>query len=191
MKRQAKQARALATVDTILTGAAQVLEQVGYGLVTTDRIAERAGVSVGSVYQYFGNKEDVFAALLDRETAGLLGKLQEELERVEEDPHVRLAHFLRVGASREFLGPELFYELARSPALVEKLEIFSRQVVELTYQFVAELRADASPDEIRTFAELVVASAEGIGRPLRGRDSDELLEAYITMVDGYLLRSDE
>lgn len=60
------QARSKATVEAILGGAAQVFKKVGYAAATTDRIAGRAGVSVGSVYQYFPNKDAILVALTER-----------------------------------------------------------------------------------------------------------------------------
>lgn len=72
------QARSKATVDAILRGAAQVLQKSGYAGATTDRIAARAGVSVGSLYQYFPNKDAVLVALAQRhidEGFRLVGRL--------------------------------------------------------------------------------------------------------------------
>ena len=60
------QSRARATWDAILDGAAEGLLKQGYEKATTDRIAERAGVSIGSVYEYFPNKEAIFAAVMLR-----------------------------------------------------------------------------------------------------------------------------
>ncbi|HEX6243300.1 MAG TPA: TetR/AcrR family transcriptional regulator [Polyangiales bacterium] len=57
------QQRSRDTVDTILTAAARVLEQRGYAGFNTNRVAERAGVSIGSVYQYFPDKDALLAAL--------------------------------------------------------------------------------------------------------------------------------
>ncbi len=57
------QDRSRRTVETILEAAAQVLETRGYATATTDRIAERAGVSVGTLYQYFPNKDAILLAL--------------------------------------------------------------------------------------------------------------------------------
>ncbi len=65
-RKRPRQARALLTWNAVLDGAAQVLVQRGYDQATTDRIAERAGVSIGSVYEYFPNKEAIFASLLLR-----------------------------------------------------------------------------------------------------------------------------
>lgn len=65
-RKKPTQARSRATVDAILTAAAQVLQVKGYAGATTDRIAERAGVSVGSLYQYFPNKDALLVALAER-----------------------------------------------------------------------------------------------------------------------------
>ena len=51
----------------ILDAAAQVFEARGWAVATTNRIAERAGVSVGSVYEYFPNKDAIAVALAERE----------------------------------------------------------------------------------------------------------------------------
>src|SRR5262247_3195924 len=57
------QERSRSTVDVILEAAAQVLERDGYAAATTDLIAERAGVSIGTLYQYFPNKDSILLAL--------------------------------------------------------------------------------------------------------------------------------
>jgi AcrR family transcriptional regulator len=53
-------------VDAILTATAQLLVAEGYAPLSTNRIAKRAGVSVGTLYQYFENKEAVVEALVER-----------------------------------------------------------------------------------------------------------------------------
>ena len=60
------QARSRATVEAILVAATQVLRRDGYAATTTDRVAKRAGVSVGSLYQYFPNKDAILVALTER-----------------------------------------------------------------------------------------------------------------------------
>lgn len=55
-RRQAKQARSQQTVHDILEAAAQILEREGYTRATTNRIAEAAGVSVGTLCEYFADK---------------------------------------------------------------------------------------------------------------------------------------
>ena len=64
-KRPAQQ-RSRETVRVILEAAARIFEERGIAAATTDAIAERAGVSIGSLYQYFPNKEAVLAELARR-----------------------------------------------------------------------------------------------------------------------------
>jgi AcrR family transcriptional regulator len=64
-RKQPAQDRAKETVKVILEAAAQVFSEEGYS-ATTNRIAQRAGVSIGSVYQYFPNKESVLSSLLSQ-----------------------------------------------------------------------------------------------------------------------------
>ncbi|HVV87001.1 MAG TPA: TetR/AcrR family transcriptional regulator [Kofleriaceae bacterium] len=65
-RKQPQQARSRAMVDAILDAAARVLRKHGYEEATTNRVAEVAGVSVGSLYQYFPNKEALVHALIER-----------------------------------------------------------------------------------------------------------------------------
>jgi AcrR family transcriptional regulator len=65
-RKRPQQARSRAMVDSILDAAARVLRKHGYDDATTNRIAEVAGVSVGSLYQYFPNKEALVRALIER-----------------------------------------------------------------------------------------------------------------------------
>lgn len=69
--RTPKQARARETCDVIFEATAQILEKHGEAALTTNRIADRAGVSVGTIYQYFPNKQALLVALARREMASL------------------------------------------------------------------------------------------------------------------------
>jgi len=62
-----QQQRAKATVSAILDGMVRVLEQEGSDAASTSRVAEVAGVSVGTLYQYFANRDAILDALQDRE----------------------------------------------------------------------------------------------------------------------------
>jgi AcrR family transcriptional regulator len=62
-RRQPKQRRARQTVEAVLDAVARILKRDGVKAVTTNRIAEVAGVSIGSLYQYFSDKRAMFVAL--------------------------------------------------------------------------------------------------------------------------------
>ena len=64
-RRRPRQARAQATVDAIIKATARVLVEEGYDRASTNRIAQAAGVSIGSLYQYFPSKEALVSALVE------------------------------------------------------------------------------------------------------------------------------
>jgi len=76
-RRTPRQTRSEATVDAILEAAFQLLEQGGVEALTTNHIAERAGVSVGTLYQYFGGKQAILAALAQRRAAAARDRIAE------------------------------------------------------------------------------------------------------------------
>ena len=71
------QARSTVTVDAIYEAAIQVLLDGGLDRLTTTRVAARAGVSVGTLYQYFPNKQALLIAVLDQH----LTRLYDAIER--------------------------------------------------------------------------------------------------------------
>lgn len=68
-RKRPHQERARATVDAILTATAKALKAEGYESMTTNRIAASAGVSVGTLYEYFPSKESIVALLVDQHFA--------------------------------------------------------------------------------------------------------------------------
>jgi AcrR family transcriptional regulator len=83
-RKQPKQARSTELVATILEAAVQVLAKEGAQRFTTVRVAEKAGVSVGSLYQYFPNKAAILFRLQSdewRQTTGLLRGILEDVKR--------------------------------------------------------------------------------------------------------------
>ncbi|MDC0769520.1 TetR/AcrR family transcriptional regulator [Streptomyces sp. HD] len=74
-RKRPRQQRSKETYDAILEAAAQLFERDGYARATTNRIAERAGVSIGSLYQYFPDKDALLYALGERHMLGLTSRL--------------------------------------------------------------------------------------------------------------------
>jgi AcrR family transcriptional regulator len=83
MRKSPTQARAEHTVDAILEAAAQILQSDGEEKLNTNRIAERAGFSIGTLYQYFADKEAIIAALAERERDKVLATVVKALNSVE------------------------------------------------------------------------------------------------------------
>jgi AcrR family transcriptional regulator len=83
-RKQPKQARSNDLVATVLEAAVQVLAKEGVQRFTTARVAEKAGVSVGSLYQYFPNKAAILFRLQSdewRQTSAMLGDILEDVQR--------------------------------------------------------------------------------------------------------------
>ena len=85
-RRRPRQARSQVTYDSILQAAIQILERSGPDALNTNAIAERAGVSIGTLYQYFPDREAILLAAARRELAdpqpGLAAALLNALSRV-------------------------------------------------------------------------------------------------------------
>jgi AcrR family transcriptional regulator len=79
-RRIPRQARAAETVAAILEAAAQILEAGGLSAFTTNAVAERAGVSVGTLYQYFGDKTAILLSLAQQEFEKALDNVERALK---------------------------------------------------------------------------------------------------------------
>jgi AcrR family transcriptional regulator len=75
-----RQARSIATCGAILEACARLLKTGHYADVTTNHIAERAGVGIGTLYEFFPNKEAIVAALAERHLTRLIAEVTEGLE---------------------------------------------------------------------------------------------------------------
>ena len=93
-----KQGRSQATVEAITQAAAYILIEQGWEQLTTNAIAQRAGVNIGSLYQYFPNKEAIVAELQREHASQTLRILKETLSRLTSQPSLQDAIRLLVEA---------------------------------------------------------------------------------------------
>lgn len=84
-RKRPRQQRSQATWAAILDAAAQLFQRHGYGGTTTNKVAERAGVSIGSLYQYFPDKDALLLALAERHILEAGAQLGEVFARLEQD----------------------------------------------------------------------------------------------------------
>lgn len=183
-------------VSAIVEGASQVLAQEGPS-ATTNRIAERAGVSVGSIYQYFPNKAAIFEAVarrhIDRLTA-LHTELVHELSETPPDQAIPAAvrGLLAIESADPALG-EALYGMGESPEIIARVRAFEASIAETLAVYIAARSATGhvrAPDPTLTAKVLVRAMAGVIRRTLaeepqlvaHPRFTDEL----IVLVEGYL-----
>ena len=187
-RRKAKQARSQQTVEALLEAAARVLAQRGYAAANTNRIAETAGVSVGTLYEYFADKDAIFGALIQRQIEGLVAAIRS----VDFDPAApldqTLDRLLRVAMGAMPRGPGFIRALEHVPgsALRRRLVRARGQVVEFIRQLLAARRQVLRVTDLDLAALVVVSTAEGIAV----NASDELFGDPLAKEVGTLLSLD-
>lgn len=126
-KKQPRQARARATVEALLDSAARILESGGYAALTTNRVAEVAGVSIGSVYEYFPNKQAIVAETLARTMREIVAEVSASLRialALEGQPRAGIDYWMRaMTAALEKRGGLLRVALREVPFLWDIPEV--------------------------------------------------------------------
>jgi AcrR family transcriptional regulator len=113
-RRRPRQARAQQTVEALLDAVARVIKRHGVDAVTTNRIAVAAGISIGSVYQYFPDKAAIFVALHERHVDEIARALEAALVAHAEAPLAGLvAALVDVMVASHSVDPELHELLFR------------------------------------------------------------------------------
>lgn len=85
MRKLPTQERAQRTIETIFQATAQIVESEGEGGLTTNKVAKKAGFSIGTLYQYFPSKEAILLAMINRERRRVLDELQAMMKRAVEE----------------------------------------------------------------------------------------------------------
>jgi AcrR family transcriptional regulator len=125
-----RQARSAVTVNAIFEGTIQVLLSAGSTRLNTTRVAERAGVSVGTLYQYFPNKQALLLAVLER----YLAKLMDTLEAACTDHHGATAEVMTEAAVQAYLQVKAKQPEASRALYLIAIELDSRGLVEAAIQ---------------------------------------------------------
>jgi len=122
-RKTASQERSRSTVDALLEATTRILIKEGYDRASTNRIAEVAGVSIGSLYQYFPSKEALVAAVVDRHTQELSEVTRNALVKVAARPiEVAAREFVSVAIDAHRVNPKLHGVLAEQIPRVGRLE---------------------------------------------------------------------
>lgn len=145
-RKQPRQGRAKVTVDAILEATERVLAQRGLEATTTTEVAEIAGVSVGTLYQYFPNKQSLVAAVIEARLDRDRAVIDEGLARARTLPlREGLLELARVQAQLYGNEPALYREMVAAMAEVERTRRVER-IIEHAIASLAEL-LEARRDE--------------------------------------------
>ncbi|AXV75680.1 TetR family transcriptional regulator [Ralstonia solanacearum] len=188
------QERSRATVDAIIQASTYILTKVGWEGLTTNAIAQRAGVNIGSLYQYFPNKEAVVAELQRRHIAATRADLHEALLHLREQRTLRKAITLIV----EVIVKEHRIAPAVHKAVTEELPLTVRCMPDGEDWMRHQLREALQPfmknvpdPELAIY--MVSVAAHGIIHDVTARrpellDDPGLVTELVTLFERYLLR---
>ncbi|TFH80375.1 MULTISPECIES: TetR family transcriptional regulator [Pseudomonas] len=197
-RKQPQQARSAELVSAILQAAIQVLAKEGAARFTTARVAEKAGVSVGSLYQYFPNKAAILFRLQSDEWVQTTTMLQRILENQETPPLDRLRTLMHAFIRSECEEAQMRGALNDAAPLYrdapEAHEV--RAAGKRTFEvFMAELLPQASESSRTQACDLILATLSSVGKDfsLSPRTDEEITaraEAMADMFRAYLVSLD-
>jgi AcrR family transcriptional regulator len=165
-RKKARQARSEATVDAILAATARVLVREGYDRASTNRIALAAGVSIGSLYQYFPSKEALVAALIDRHAEAMIAVLDGSFAQAATKPLRECARIMvqaLIEAHR--IDPPLHKVLMEQVPRVGRLDrmnTVAKRGEELVRLYLQANRGSLRPHDADLVAFVVVNAVEAL-----------------------------
>lgn len=120
-RKRPRQARSLATFEAILEAAARILESLGFAGFNTNAVAELAGVSIGSLYQYFPSKDALIVELIRRERTKLSSRIVEAIQQSDAaDLKDKLKLIIQAAVQHQLSRPQLARTLEFASELIGK-----------------------------------------------------------------------
>lgn len=195
-RKRPSQARSRATVDAILEAAARIFAARGYAGTTTNHIAAEAGVSVGSLYEYFPNKDALLVALVERhiaEAGALLGAVAARVltptTRLQEAVEDMVQAMIELHAQNPRLHRVLFEEAPLPPQVRLRLDELERTMADWIAQYLSARPEVTAPDAL-TAATVLVQAIEALTHRLviHGEADHQatLVAELVTLATAYL-----
>jgi AcrR family transcriptional regulator len=192
-----QQARSRATVNAVLDAMTRILDREGPDAATTTRVAEVAGISIGTLYQYFSHRDAILDALQDREferamtlVQGVLGKVRKR-GLAEDVAREVISGLLSLYAEAPGLHRVLALECLRVTS-AQRVHAFDLRVIGVIRHFLSESRDPIRRQKLDAAAFVVFQSvrASMLARMLEsppGVDDETLTDELTDMVLRYLV----
>jgi AcrR family transcriptional regulator len=187
-RKHASQKRSRATVDALIEATARILVREGFDGASTNHIAEKAGVSVGSLYQYFPCKEALVAAVMERhsdELRQVVRAAAAEAAALPMEQAVRKLVSAAIKAHR--VDPKLHRVLAEQiprAGRLENIEAFNRENYALFKAYLEAHRDEFRAVDLGIAAFVCVTSIEALTHTAVLHHSEDFAdEAFAALVD--------
>jgi AcrR family transcriptional regulator len=165
-RKKASQERSRATVDALIEATARILVREGFDKASTNRIAEKAGVSVGSLYQYFPCKEALVAAVMERHHRELMQLVRRTLAEVAAQPmETAVRKLVAAAVEAHRLDPKLHRVLAEQiprTGKLEDVESFTRESSAMFRAYLESHRNEFRAVDLELAAFVCVTSIEAL-----------------------------
>jgi AcrR family transcriptional regulator len=160
-----QQARSRATVDAVVEAAAHLLATRGWHAATTNHIAERAGVSIGSLYKYFPSKPAIVAEVARRRIAAEVAAIEATLAAHPDDLKAMLSAMVETTADRYAASAALDTQLMEQLGPIEMARVLrgaEAEVVARTERYLVAQGRLRKPDAVPLTSFLVVHTLRGL-----------------------------
>ena len=194
-RKQPTQARAQETVEAILSAAKRVLVKDGYEKTTTNRVADVAGVSIGSLYQYFPSKAALVSALVERHMAKMLEVLSTTAAAGETATIAEASRtVIRAVFAAHRVNPRLHRVLIEQTRMdsIEHLDNFEAQTQAMVESFLMSHHAELRPKNVKLAARVCLLAVRGttlwtVMRAPAQLEDEAFIEELADMVVRYLV----
>ncbi len=191
-RKTAVQERAKATVDVILRATARILVKEGYDRASTNKIALAAGVSIGSLYQYFPSKEALVAALLEQHVEEMASVLRREYVRLAAMPlEQAIEDTVRLMVEAHSVDPKLHKVLAEQVPRIGKLdrvEALEREIAERVKESLRARGGEINVKDLELAAFIVVGMVESLTHVAVLARPELLGDAFVREVSAAICR---
>lgn len=165
-RKTASQERSRLTVDALVEATARVLIKDGYDRASTNRIATVAGVSIGSLYQYFPSKEALVAAVIERHTQAQSQLVQSAMRKVAGRPvAIAVRELIAVGIDGHRVDPKLHRVLSEEVPRTGRLgniEAVERNARELLRDYLEAHKGEIEIADLDLAAFILVTTVEAL-----------------------------
>ena len=198
-RKSASQTRSRLTVDALMEATARILVTEGFDHASTNKIARLAGVGIGSLYQYFPNKEALVGAVVDRHKDETMQVVRAALAKVALRPvDEAIAALVRVGIDAHRVNPKLHRVLSEQIPRVGRLEniqAVGRESYALVHAYLDAHREELIVPDTGLAAFICVTTVEAlthaavIDRPdaLSEVEADRLVDEVTQLILRYLM----
>jgi AcrR family transcriptional regulator len=151
-RKQPQQDRSRVTVEAILEATTHILTEEGYDKANTNRIADRAGISIGSLYQYFPNKESLITALIEQHSNEMAELVETKLNHLFDSPlEIVVPELIKAVIAAHAINPKLHQVLSEEvPRLGKSIQMEQSQerVAQILTSYLDRWRDRIAPQNL-------------------------------------------